>query len=155
MKSFIFSILILLNHQVQASTVNFLGSYKVVEYTWCNGPHSGPEPGSCTFDYFENVSVRDISAVTLSKNDISYLLELRDIGGNITSIDLINCNTPVHKFEGCKVNTLEEQDKVTFFIKKWAPGISNRATITFQNNELSVISNDGSYLKFKIALLAE
>ncbi len=43
---------------------SYSGKYLVREYAWCNGPHTGAQPGSCSFAGWFGVDVDSIALFT-------------------------------------------------------------------------------------------
>lgn len=115
------------------------GSYQVVEYTWCEGPHSGPSPGQCSVQTWHGVDLDSMSSFTIDFTTEKQVFRVHDLNGLAWEMDLLQCQTPAHKPFGCKSSVKgNSTDGYSISINEWDSTSNRRIRFGFNGNELTI-----------------
>ena len=125
--------------------------YEVVEYTWCNGPQSGPDAADCpSYSAWDGVDLKRLKALELSISSASRLIKIEDSNGQAWQADLqLTCISQPSDQQGCSHKLdFSNPSKITLSLAKWTFFSDQRLLLTIEDqNKLSIVSSDGSFIQ--------
>ena len=129
------------------------GRYDVIEYTWCNGPLSGPDASDCpSYASWGGVDLKRIRALELSISSAKRFIKLEDSNGQTWQADLLlTCNSQLSDQQGCRHKLdFSNQTKIQLSLNQWSPDEQLYLEIENQN-KLSIHSlNHQSFFELTV-----